>query len=75
MAKSPNFDHVYVENKNFPSEMEDGKLVGMARGARNANVGAKLTSGFCATKIQLYVASFALFLREISKHNKANVVH
>ena len=63
MVKSPNFDHVYVENKNFSSQTvtEDGKLVGMARGARSANVGAKLMSGFCATKIQLYVASFALF--------------
>ena len=44
MVKSPNFDHVYVENKNFPSQTEDGRLVGMARGARNANVGAKLMS-------------------------------
>ena len=61
MVKSPNFDHVYVENKNFPSQTEDGRLVGMARGARNANVGAKLMSGFCATKIQLYMASLALF--------------
>ena len=62
MAKSPNFDHVYIENKNFPSQTEDGRLVGMARGVRNTNVGAKLMSGFCTTKIQLCIASFALFL-------------
>ena len=62
MAKSPNFDHVYVENKNFPSQTEDGRLVGMARGLKKTNVGAKLMSGFCARKIQLYIESLEYFL-------------